>query len=152
MVRVGSKLLACDGEALVELAGGQRPERSSQPLAEDRGAQARLAQAEALVRSARLFLFEAVRELWDAVLAGEEATAMLRAAVHLATSHAVTSAAQAVDVVYLTGGASSLYTSGLVERAFRDVHAITQHIAVHPWVLDAAGRVRFGLEPESPIF
>src|SRR6266536_628816 len=40
-------------EALIELGGAKRPERSSQLLSEDRGAQARLAQAEALVSSAR---------------------------------------------------------------------------------------------------
>jgi hypothetical protein len=39
----------------------------------------------------------------------------------------------------------------LAERAFRDVHAITQHIAVHPRVLETAGRVLFGLDPEVPL-
>lgn len=84
-------------EALVELGDAKRPERSAQLLAEDRGTAARLAQADALVRSARLLLFDAVQQLWEAVLAGEDATAPLRAAIRLATNHAVTSAVQAVD-------------------------------------------------------
>ena len=40
-------------EALIELAGEKRHERTSQSMAEDRGAQTRLSQAEALVCSAR---------------------------------------------------------------------------------------------------
>jgi len=138
-------------EALIELAGGKRHERTSQALTEDRGAQTRLSQAEALVCSARLFLFDTVERVWHDVLAGREATVETRAQGRLATWHAVMSACQAVDLVYLTGGATSLYVTCPIERAFRDVHAITQHIGVHPRILETAGRVLFGLEPDIPI-
>jgi indole-3-acetate monooxygenase len=137
-------------EALVDLAGEKRHERTSLSLREDRGAQTRLSQAEALVRSARLFLFDTVSRLWDDVLAGRSATIEGRAQVRLANWHAVSSAAQAVDLVYLTGGATALYASCPLERAFRDVHALTQHIAVHPRTLETTGRVLFGLEPDIP--
>jgi indole-3-acetate monooxygenase len=135
-------------EALVDLAGEKRHERTSLSLREDRGAQTRLSQADALVRSARLFLFDTVSRLWDDVLAGRSATIEGRAQVRLAIWHAVSSAAQAVDLVYLTGGATALYASCPLERAFRDVHALTQHIAVHPRTLETTGRVLFGLEPD----
>jgi len=139
-------------DALIELGGAKRPERSAHLLCEDHGAQGRLAQAEALVQSARLFLFDAVATLWDAVLADGEATEAGRARVRLATWHAVQSAVQAVDLVYLTGGATSLYTHAPLERIFRDVHALPQHVAVHPRVAEVAGRVLFGLPTESPVF
>lgn len=60
----------------------------------------------------------------------------------------MTSAVQAVDLVYLTGGATSLYATCPIERAFRDVHAITQHHGVQPRGLESVGQVLFGLEPE----
>jgi alkylation response protein AidB-like acyl-CoA dehydrogenase len=138
-------------EALVGLAVEKRHEQTSRSLREDRGAQGRLAQAEALIRSARLYLFDTVSRLWEDVMAGREATLEGRAQVRLAGWHAVSSAAQAVDLVHLTGGATSLYESCLLERAFRDVHATTQHIGVHPRTLETVGRVLFGLEPDIPI-
>ena len=48
-------------------------------------------------------------------------------------------------------GTTSLYATCPIERAFRDVHAITQHIGVHPRILETAGRVLFGLEPDVPL-
>jgi len=60
------------------------------------------------VRSARLFLFDTIDRLWHDVFAGHEATVKARSEVRLASWHAVTSAVQAVDLVYLTGGATSL--------------------------------------------
>ena len=53
---------------------------------------------------------------------------------------------------YLTGGATSVYTSAPFERASRDVRTMTQHIAMHPRVMEAAGRVLFGLEPDMLVF
>lgn len=138
-------------DTLVDLGGGKRHEKTGQPVTEEPGAQTRLAQAEALVSSARLFLFDIVERLWHDVLAGHEATVDARVQVRLASWHAVTSAVQAVDLVYLTGGATSLYATCPIERAFRDVHAMTQHIAVHPRILETVGRVLFGLEPDIPL-
>lgn len=139
-------------DALIDLARIKRPERSARTLSEDRGAQARIAQAEALVSSARLFLFDAVARLWTEVANGGEPTVDGRARVRLASSHALSCAVQAVDLVYLTGGATSVYTSAPFERASRDVRTMTQHIAMHPRVMEAAGRVLFGLEPDMLVF
>jgi alkylation response protein AidB-like acyl-CoA dehydrogenase len=137
-------------DTLKEIAGKQL-QRSAQTLRENHGAQIRLSEAEALVRSARLLLFDSVARLWSMLLAGHEATNEARADVRLAASHAVSSAARAVDRIYAAAGASALYTSSPLERAFRDVHAITQHIGVHPRVLETTGRVFFGLEPDTPL-
>lgn len=135
--------------ALVELGGAKRPERSSQTLSAEPGAQTRLSQAEALVCAARGFLFDSVEHLWQRVGAGETEDINAWAHVRLAGLHAVSSAVQAVDLCYLTGGATSLYTSFPFERALRDVHAITQHIAAHPRTLELTGQALFGL-PVDP--
>ena len=74
-----------------------------------------------------------------------------RAHVRLAASHAVSSAVQSVDLFYLGAGASALYTRCRLERAFRHVHAITQHIGEHPRVMETTGQVLFGLKPDTPL-
>jgi alkylation response protein AidB-like acyl-CoA dehydrogenase len=138
-------------ETLKEIAGAKTPVRTTQMLRETPDAQVRVSQAEALVRSSRLFLFDSLDQLWTTLLATGEATMEARALARLAASHAVSSAVQAIDLMYVAGGASSLYASCPLERAFRDVHAITQHIGVHPRVMQSTGRVLFSLEPDTPL-
>jgi alkylation response protein AidB-like acyl-CoA dehydrogenase len=138
-------------ETLKEIAGAKTPARTTQMLRDTPDAQVRVSQAEALVRSARLFLFDSLDQLWTKLLATGEVTMEARALTRLAASHAVGNAVQAVDLMYVGGGASSLYTHCLLERAFRDVHAMTQHIGVHPRVMQSTGRVLFGLETDTPL-
>jgi alkylation response protein AidB-like acyl-CoA dehydrogenase len=138
-------------ECLLELAPGKQLQRSQQVLRENHGAQMRVAEAQALVRAARLYLFDSVERLWRVVLQTGEPPIGARAEARMAAWHAVMSAARAVDLMYAAAGASALYTSSPLERAFRDVHAITQHIGVHDRVMESAGRVLFGLEPDTPL-
>ena len=136
---------------LTELAVDKQLQRSNQILRENHGAQIRVSQAESLMRSARLYLFDSLQSLWRVVTETGKASMESRAQVRLAASHAVASAVEAVDLMYTAAGASALYTSSPLERAFRDVHAITQHIGVHPRVLETTGRVLLGLEPDTPL-
>jgi alkylation response protein AidB-like acyl-CoA dehydrogenase len=138
-------------ESLTELGAGKQLQRSAQILRENHGAQIRLSEAEALVRSARLYLFDSLEGLWRTVLETGAAPIVARAHARMAASHAVFSATRAVDLMYSAAGASALYTSSPLERAFRDVHAITQHIGVHSRVMETTGRVLFGLEPDTPL-
>jgi alkylation response protein AidB-like acyl-CoA dehydrogenase len=103
------------------------------------------------VCAARLFLFDSLDRLWTTLLETGEVTMEARAHARLAASHAVASAVRAVDLMYVAGGASSLYASCPLERAFRDVHAMTQHIGVHPRVMQSTGRVLFGLESDTAM-
>jgi indole-3-acetate monooxygenase len=136
-------------DTLIEIAVGKTPERTTQRLRENHGTQTRVSQAESLVRSARLFLFDSLDRLWTIVTATGAAPMEARAHVSLAASHAASSAVQAVDLMYTAAGANALYASCPLERALRDVHAITQHIGVHPRVIESAGRVLLGLEPDT---
>lgn len=138
-------------DAFATIAGAKTPERTRQMLRDNHGAQTRISQAEALVQSARLFLFDSVDRLWHALLADGEVSMQARAQARLAASHAVASAVQAVDLLYLGAGANSLYTGCPLERAFRDVHAITLHIGVHPRVMESTGRVLLGLDSDTPL-
>ena len=138
-------------ETFSEIAGAKTPERTTQMLRNNHGAQVRISEAESLVQSARLFLFDSLDRLWSSVVSTGEAPIEQRAHVRLAASHAVSSTVRAIDLLYIGAGANALYTNCPLERAFRDVHAITQHIGVNPRVMETTGRVLLGLEPDTPL-
>jgi indole-3-acetate monooxygenase len=115
-----------------ELASAKSQARPGRALAERLTIQAEVGRAEALYQSGRAFLYDSVAESWAAVQAGREIEVMQLALLRLARTHAVQAAVQAVDLMYTAAGGSSVYTSNLLERAFRDVHTITQHISMNP--------------------
>jgi indole-3-acetate monooxygenase len=111
--------------------------------------QARVAKAEAALRSARAFLYEMVHEAWGTVEQGAPLTAQQIALFRLANTHAVAAGAQAVALVYHAARTSAVITANPLERFFRDVHDATQHLYASPEELSQAGRVLLGLPPDS---
>nr|WP_294504942.1 acyl-CoA dehydrogenase family protein [uncultured Rhodopila sp.] len=140
-------------EALMQIASAKTPTGSDSVLREKPSVQTDLARAEALVRSGRAFLFDALGACWDDALAGRPATLQRRALVRLAGCQATQNAVQAVDLMYACGGGTSLFEGNRLERCFRDVHAGAQHFAVAPLSnLEPIGRVLFGLDPGRARF
>lgn len=137
---------------LVELAKAKRPTVTSALLSERPAAQIAVARAEALLGSGRAFLFEALSAMGREIAASGEAGMQYRAGLRLACTQAVLNAAQAVDLMFEAGGATSVYTSSPLERCFRDVHAAMQHIAVSSSSLELSGRVLLGLDPGTSRF
>ena len=103
------------------------------------------------LRSARAYLLESVTELWASVNRGEKPTMVQRANLRIAATHATTSAARAVDLIYTAGGGSALYASNPLQRAFRDVHAVTQHMSVAPATHELHGKLLLGVELDAPM-
>lgn len=132
-----------------ELAGAKTPTLSTRKLAERASTQAGVARAEAAVRSARALLYDAVDQAWQAARADAAISIELRAGLRLAATHAVESAAAAVDAAWSLAGGSAIYATGPLERRFRDIHAATQHMLVGPATWELTGRSLLGLEFDS---
>jgi alkylation response protein AidB-like acyl-CoA dehydrogenase len=139
-------------DAFVELAEAKTPVGAPGRLREKASAQADVGRAEALLSSARAFLFDEANKLWDTVTAGDVPSLRQRAVARLAAAQAASASAQAVDLLYNAAGGTALYESNVIERCFRDVHATTQHIGTSSANFELSGRVLLGLDPGTPRF
>jgi alkylation response protein AidB-like acyl-CoA dehydrogenase len=134
-----------------ELAQGKTPVASSTLLRERASAQAQLAQAEAMLRSSRLLLYDTLSVAWDATVAGEILSLHQRADVLLAMTHAVRSATQAVALAYSVAGTSGFRTGSPLERYFRDTQVLKQHALAAETRYETVGQVYLGLPPDFPV-
>jgi len=135
-------------DELIGLASSKTPEGGGRPLAQRPTAQADVARAEASLRSGRAFFHEAVAAAWASATADDGVPLAARRDVRLATTHAVQAAVRAVDLCYDLGGGTSVYRRSPLQRVFRDVHTLTQHVMVAPATLELTGRLLFGLETD----
>jgi indole-3-acetate monooxygenase len=139
-------------DAFRALAGEKTPFTTSALLRERPQAQLAIAEAEARLRSARAFVFEAVDAVWEAATQGRQATHEERAMVRLASSHCCAEAVRAVDTVCIAAGITASFPSSPLERLNRDVRVVPQHVMVAPSAILSAGRVLLGLEPGTFVF
>jgi len=115
-------------------------------VAEIQSTQIRLAEATAYARISRLVQLTNCREA-EAKLPDLKTKARYR----LEGAYAVDWAVRAVDVMFGLYGASGLYESGPVARAFRDAHAVKQHFSFNTDIAGTTyGRVALGLASDNP--
>lgn len=135
-------------DELVALAGGKQPAGSRRTLAERASTQIDVAEAEALLRSARAFFYEAIDAAWDTAGRTGKLSVEHRRDLRLATTHAARTCAKVVDLMYNLGGGTSVYRTSPLQRMFRDVHVATQHMMVATGTLELTGRLLLGLETD----
>lgn len=138
-------------DTLVELAGGKTPQGSSKPLALRAKAHLDVSEAEALTRSARAFLMEAIEAAWEAAVESGRITVEHRRDIRLATTHAVRAAVRAVDLMYTLAGGSAVYRTSPLQRQFRDVHVATQHMMVSDATYELTGRLLLGVPTNTAM-
>ena len=127
------------------LAQGKTPVAASTLLRERASTQAKLARAEAVLRSGRAWLYETISEAWEATVAGETRSLRQKADLLLATTHAANSAVQAVELVYSVAGTSGIHTRSPLERYFRDIQVLRRHVLVAETRYETVGQVYLGL-------
>ena len=118
----------------------------------DRGvAQARLGRAEAMLSSARAFVYQTMAETWAGTQAGAAFSTEQRARVLLAAAHAAQTGAEVTDMMFTSGGSSAVYTRHPLERLFRDAQVIRQHGFVAAARYETVAQVMLGLAPDLPL-
>jgi alkylation response protein AidB-like acyl-CoA dehydrogenase len=109
-------------------------------------AQNAVAQAEALVSSARGFAFEAFGDMWHTLTAGEMPSVRQRARGRLAMAHCANACTQAVELLCRANGGGTVYSGNPFERRLRDILTASQHTVVSIKTWEATGRVLLGLD------
>lgn len=126
-----------------ELARAKKVGRRA--LCETETAQLRFAESEAELAAARALVFSTL----DAAWAADEVNSSMKAKLRIAATHSARVAAKVVDTVYHLGGGASVHATNPLQRAFRDVHTMTQHIMVNEMSFRPAGRILLGLETDT---
>jgi alkylation response protein AidB-like acyl-CoA dehydrogenase len=132
-------------DELLELAGVKVGLGSSRTLAERSATQAAVGEAEAALRAARAFYYEAIEQAWEAAQHDAPVSEALRLGLRLAATHAVRASAEVARAMYDLGGGSAIYDESPLQRRFRDAHTATAHFQVNPAIWELTGRVLLGV-------
>jgi alkylation response protein AidB-like acyl-CoA dehydrogenase len=131
--------------AFIDLAGAKAPRAMSGLLRDEPMVQADVGRAEAQLRAGRALLTETVRETWACVSAGGTLSLDQRAALRIAATHTIRLAVEVVDTVYNAAGATAVYDGNPIQRAFQDIHVMSQHLQSRRAHYQLVGRHWMGL-------
>lgn len=104
-------------------------------------------QAEAQLRSARAFFYEATEEAWATVQVGDPATADQASMLRLASTHLAKASFEVVRAAYQLGGIDAVADGSPLQRHLRDASVVPQHAFLQEGMYDGAGAVLMGVQP-----
>ncbi|HID4129840.1 TPA: acyl-CoA dehydrogenase family protein [Pluralibacter gergoviae] len=116
-------------------------------LADRPQAQMQIARCEAELRSARAWFYEAIDDVWQRLLAGDEASSAQINALRLSSTHATRVAADVARQAMALNGMGGVAMTSPLQRYVRDTLVITQHTFMGDLSYLNAGTLFFGGEP-----
>lgn len=132
-------------DAIVVLARDKQPRGLKGKLAENGVFQSQVAQSEARLASARLYLMTALDQIWRESLRAGQVTVDQRVRLRLGASYAIQQSTAAVDFAYHAAGGTAVFVGGAFERRFRDMHAVTQQMQGRLDHFETVGQSLLGL-------
>jgi indole-3-acetate monooxygenase len=111
-----------------------------------------IGRAEALVGSARAYVFDAVGRAWDSLCQGRNPAPAEWTAVRLAHTNAVQASKEAVTLVYEAMGTTGVQRRSPLDRHLRDVTTVAQHVLGQTKTYANCGRSLLGLDPGGIAF
>lgn len=148
-VAVGLGIARAAIDAFTEIATQKTPRFGKHPLRERTTAQQAVALAEARLHGARAAVFAQVDRHWSLVRSGKPIPKRDRALIHILCSDAAQATAEVVDRLAEAAGTSANQIGHPLERLSRDSKVIRQHVTVAPQLIEDAGRILLGLEPNT---
>jgi len=132
-------------DAFVAIAS--KKARAGTTLRDRETVQMTMGRAEAIHRAGRAFLIQAMTELMTALDEDQQRLVQARITFRLACTHAGESALRIAELLAAEAGTASIFETGTLERAIRDIQAATKHIAMGSIGYAMAGRLALGLDP-----
>jgi indole-3-acetate monooxygenase len=129
------------------MSGGRKTTTGAPQLADRAYYRIELAKAEAQLRSARAFFYDATDEVWQSILAGNPVTPEQVSLLRLAATQIAREGADVVHRAYRLGGTMAIYRSHPLQRLLRDSMVVTQHAFLGEGNYDGAGAVFVGVPP-----
>ena len=121
-------------------------------FAEDQFAQVAVARAASEIDAAILQTDRNVREVYECAVRGEDIPRELRLRVRRDQVRGTERALEAIDILFKTAGGNSLKRNNPIERAWRDAHAGSVHVANDvERALAMYGKGEFGLTVEETL-
>lgn len=109
-----------------------------------------LGKAEAMLRSARAFFYEAPDLVWASILAGNPVTPQQANLLRLSATHAAHTCAEVVLKAYRLAGTAAIFDDNRLQWILRDSMVVTQHAFLGEATYDSAGALFAGIEPTTP--
>lgn len=134
----------------VEIARDRASTYNRAKIGDLQSTQIKIAEASAKVDAARLVMRTSCIEVLAAARQGQIPNIAAKTKLRRDGAFSVNLCTEAVSLLFTASGARSLFTSGTLQRQFRDAHAVNSHFAFN---FDAAGtnfgRVVLGLPSEN---
>ncbi|WP_285129362.1 acyl-CoA dehydrogenase family protein [Leclercia adecarboxylata] len=116
-------------------------------LADRPQAQMQIARCEADLRSARAWFYDAIDDVWQCILAGDEPVSEQINALRLSSTHVTRVAAEVTRQALELNGMGGITMKSPLQRYVRDTMVITQHAFMGDLSYLNAGTVYFGGQP-----
>lgn len=125
-----------------------RPSVTGAPRLADRPqVQIEIAKAEAQLRSARAFFYDAIDDAWASLLRGDEVSPEQTSLLRLSSTHAARTGAEVARAIQMQTGMTGVYHDCPISQQVRDVQVLTQHAFMGEITYQNAGAMQFGLPP-----
>lgn len=143
-VAIGIARRSC--EELMLLAQTKPAMMSITPLRETARVQTEVARAYGRIDAARAHLEHVAGAIFARIAAGAKPATTDLARLRLSYLGATEQAVDAVDRMHDCAGMTAVASGNVLDRCFRDVHVLTQHLAISPAHYERVGKALLGLD------
>src|SRR4051812_34566968 len=136
-------------EHFIELARDKIPRGAQKTMRNNNVTQSEVARAEARLSSARDWLLHSLEDITEAVSARGHITLDERMRIRLASTFAIHTSLEVVDMLYQAAGATAIFNENPFERRFRDIHSVAQQLQGRQQHFETVGQYMMGLEADT---